>query len=61
MEESGFLFTLLQSSITRENRSHYLKDLHTGIKRNKEADKAAKQAIDIPGTRTQDYPIQTTT
>ena len=34
-----------QTSITRENSSHSVKSLHTGIKRNEEA---AKQAIGIP-------------
>ena len=33
--------------ITRENSSHYVKSLHTGIKGNEAADKVAKQAINI--------------
>ena len=41
-----------QSSITRENRSLYVKFLHIVIKGNEEAEKAAKQAMDWPGMTT---------
>ena len=40
------------NSKTKINKSCDAKFLHTGIKENEEADKAAKQAIDMPFVQT---------
>ena len=45
-----------QSSITRENRSLYVKFLHIVIKGNEEAEKAAKQAIHMSAMTTTRLP-----